>query len=99
MDRLMGFMMALASQTNDDAGDPETMLRAFAALDPDGLKDWAEGFDDLVNATRRSWPSKLLAGDDKRILRDIERIAKGADGATLRVTLPSWVAQRYTMRR
>ena len=99
IDRLMGFIMMHANKTDDDAGDPQAVTRAVAALTRDDLRDWSAGFDDLVTATRRSWPTRLLAADDKRVLRDIEMIAKGADGDTLRAVLPSWVARRHALRR
>ena len=99
IDRLMGFIMMHANKTDDDASDPQAVTRAVAALTRDDLRDWSAGFDDLVTATRRSWPTRLLAADDKRVLRDIEMIAKGADGDTLRAVLPSWVARRHALRR
>ncbi|RYH06355.1 UPF0149 family protein [Tropicimonas sp. IMCC6043] len=99
LDQLMEFVVVQANLADDEAGDPETTARALAALDEDGLRDWAAGFDDLVAATRRSWPTKSLAADDKRVLRDIGQIAKGADGTTLRAVLPSWVARRHALRK
>jgi hypothetical protein len=99
LDQLMGFVVVQANLADDDAGDPESTARALAALDEDGLRDWATGFDDLVAATRQSWPAKSLAADDKRVLRDIGLIAKGGDGTTLRAVLPSWVARRHALRK
>lgn len=99
IDRLIGFIMDHANQTDNDAGDPKAVAQALGALKEGGLKDWAAGFDDLVKATRRSWSPKLLAADDKRVLRDIEQIAKGGEAGALRAVLPSWIARRYAMRR
>ncbi|MCQ0090650.1 UPF0149 family protein [Roseovarius sp. M141] len=99
IDHLMGFLMMQANQTDDDAADPEIVARNLTALDEDGLKDWAAGFDNLVMATRGSWPAKLLGADDKRILRDLKKIATGAEGDTLRNVLPSWVPRRHELRR
>ena len=99
IDRLIGFIMDHANQTDHDAGDPKAVSQALDALKEGGLKDWAAGFDDLVKATRRSWSPKLLAADDKRVLRDIEQIAKGGEAGALRAVLPSWVARRYATRR
>lgn len=99
IDRLMGFIMMHANQANDDAEDPKLVARALAALNEDGLKQWAAGFDALVTATRRCWPPRLLGPDDKRILRDLKKIATGAEGDTLRNVLPAWVARRHDLRR
>ena len=99
IDRLMGFLIMQANQVDDDAADPEIVARHLATLDEDGLEDWATGFDALVTATRGSWPAKLLGADDKRILRDLKKIATGAEGDTLRNVLPSWVARRHDLRR
>lgn len=99
IDRLIGFIMDHANQTDNDAVDPKAVAQALETLKEDDLKDWAAGFNDLVKATRRSWSTKLLAADDKRVLRDIERIAKGAEAGGLRAVLPSWVARRYAMRQ
>ncbi len=99
VDRLMAFIMVQANQADDDASDPKTVAGALAALNEDGLKEWAAGFDALVSATRRCWPSKLLGADDKRVLRDIKQIAKATEGDTLRTVLPAWVARRHDLRR
>lgn len=99
LDQLMEFVVVRANLADDDTGDPETTARALAAPDEDGLRDWATGFDDLVAATRQSWPAKSLAADDKRVLRDIGLIAKGGDGTTLRAVLPSWVDRRHALRK
>lgn len=89
IDRLMGFLIMQANQADEDAGDPEIVASALAALDEDGLSDWSAGFNALVTATRSSWPAKHLRPDDKRILRDIERMAEGAEEDALRNMLPS----------
>ncbi|TCP58429.1 uncharacterized protein UPF0149 [Rhodovulum bhavnagarense] len=99
LDRLMGFVVFQANALDEDAGDPETTIRALATFDADGLRHWATGFDALLTVTRRYWPARSLAADDKRVLQDIARAAKGAEGETLRRVLPSWVAQRHALRK
>lgn len=99
LDRLMGFVVFQANALDEDAGDPETTARALATFDAEDLKQWAKGFDTLVTATRSCWPARTLAADDKRVLKDIARVANGAEGETLRKVLPSWVAQRHALRR
>lgn len=99
IDHLIGFLMMQANEADENAGDPEIVASALAALDENGLNDWSAGFNALVTATRSSWPAKHLRPDDKRILRDIERMAEGAEDDTLRNVLPSWVARRHDLRR
>jgi hypothetical protein len=99
IDRLLEFVMVTANRSNDEAADPRIVAGWLAALDADGLREWAAGFDDLVAATPRSWPAKSLNADDKRILRDIGLVAKGSDGGALRAVLPAWTARRHASRR
>jgi len=93
INHLMGLVMMHANQVNDDASDPKAVAAAPEVLSEDELTNWAAGFNDPVTATRRCWPPKHLGADDERILNDIDRIAQGADGKTLRRVLPSWGGQ------
>ncbi|MFG6083312.1 UPF0149 family protein [Paracoccus litorisediminis] len=96
---LLAFVTAEAERANDALGDTKIVAEWIAALDVAGLRDWANGFDNLVAACPRSWPAKSLAADDKRVLREIRDVATGGDSAALRAVLPSWIARRYAMRQ
>ncbi|PZQ48773.1 MAG: hypothetical protein DI556_13220 [Rhodovulum sulfidophilum] len=99
LDRLLEYVMQDANRVDDEAGDPANVARWLAPLGADGLRDWVAGFDALVAATRRCWPTKSLNADDKRVLRDVALVAKGSDGGALRAVLPAWVARRHASRR
>lgn len=99
VDLLLDFMAMQANLTDEEAGDTRVLAARIAGFDAeDGLRDWAAGFDDLVSAVKRCWPARTLAADDKRMLRDIAKIAKGTKDDALRAVLPSWVARRYDLR-
>lgn len=99
INQLLGFVTTQAELANDGAGDAQIVAGWLAALDAKGLQDWASGFDALVSQCPRSWPAKSLAADDKRVLRDIRAVTKGADSAALRKVLPSWIARRHALRQ
>ena len=96
---LLEFLMIEANQADDAAADAKAVARSLAPLAAHDLRDWAAGFDALVTATRPSWPARLLGAEDKRVLREIKRIASGSEGDALRGELPSWVARRHESRR
>lgn len=99
LNEFLEFVSMNANRVNDEAADPTAVAEAIAALDAGGLRDWAEGFADLVEAVKRAWSTKSLAADDKRVLKDLDAVAEGADGAALRTVLPAWVAGRHALRR
>lgn len=99
VNQLLGFVTIQAELASDGASDAKIVAGWLAAFDSKGLQDWSTGFSDLVSACPRSWREKSLAADDKRVLREIEAIAKGGDNAALRAILPSWIARRYALRQ
>ncbi|TNF19030.1 MAG: hypothetical protein EP318_16325 [Rhodobacteraceae bacterium] len=101
LDPLMQFLMTEANLINEISGDAQAMTRALAQLHDEDLRDWAAGFDDMVQATRGSWPAKRLNAEDKRLLRDLRRAAdEGGTGVgPLREVLPGWVARRHALRQ
>ncbi|MBD9529906.1 UPF0149 family protein [Paracoccus sp. PAR01] len=99
IDQLLAFVTIEAERANDEAGDPKLVSGWIAAFGAANLQDWAAGFENFVAACPRAWPTKSLAADDKRVLREIGAVAKGNDGSALRAVLPSWIARRYEMRQ
>lgn len=99
LERLLDLIMMHANRISDEAAQPDTVAGWIAALDAAGLCEWTEGFTDLVKATRSAWPAKSTAADDKRVLKDVAAVAKGAEATVLRKVLPAWVARRHASRQ
>lgn len=96
--RLMEAVVMRANLTDENVGHPEALAHVLTALNEDGFRDWAAGFDALVSSAKRSWPQRALADEDKRLLRAITKVAKGSEDAALLSLLPSWVARRHALR-
>jgi hypothetical protein len=94
----MEIVIGRANGIDDEAGNAEAMAQVLRALDTDDMRDWAAGFDALVTAAPRAWPTKALAADDKRMLRAIAKVAKGSEDPGLPGPLPAWIAERHARR-
>ena len=98
VNRVMEIVIGRANGIDDEAGNAEAMAQVLRALDTDDMRDWAAGFDALVTAAPRAWPTKALAADDKRMLRAIAKVAKGSEDPGLPGPLPAWIAERHARR-
>jgi hypothetical protein len=98
VNRIMEVVVARANGIDDEASNAEAMAQVFSALDDEGIKDWATGFDTLLSAATRAWPTKALTVDDKRMLRAVSKVAKGAGDPVLTSLLPAWIAGRHARR-
>jgi hypothetical protein len=98
LDRVLDLIRSELEQLDRTTGEPQGNAARIAALDDEDLCDWANGFDDLVEATPGTWPARRLAAEDKRVLRAIAEIADGGTGGALRAILPAWLAQRHARR-
>lgn len=98
VNRVMEIVIGRANGIDDEAGNSEAMAQVLRALDADDMRDWATGFDALVTAAPRAWPTKGLAVDDKRMLRAISKVAQGSEDPGLPGLLPAWIAERHARR-
>lgn len=98
VNRVMEVVIGRANGIDDEAGNSEAMAQVLPVLDADDMRDWATGFDALVTAAPRAWPTKALAADDKRMLRAIAKVAQGDDDQVLPGLLPAWIAGRHARR-
>jgi hypothetical protein len=101
MEALQRFLDLVVGRLNSAAVDSEDAARLgarIAALGPDELRLWAEGFSHLVQRFPASWRHKSVRKDDKAMLSLIDAVGEGADAAELRPMLPGWLARRALMR-
>ena len=97
--RALDLIMLRSNRVNDEAADPATVAEWLARYDAAAFKDWANGFSALVAAAKSAWPARLLATDDKRIMKALAMARKGAELSDVRALLPAWISRRHALRQ
>jgi hypothetical protein len=100
LQRFLDIVMARYNAANHDAADPALLRERLAALSPQGLGDWAEGFTSAADWFRSAWSGARLGKDDKAMLRRVDQAASGVtDPDALRAALAQWLAARFRARK
>ncbi|WP_068305227.1 UPF0149 family protein [Pararhodobacter sp. CCB-MM2] len=88
-----------ASTVEEMIEDSDTLKATLGILSAPDLRDWSAGFSALVDNAPYAWPAKLLAADDRRLLKIIAGVGRESDPTDLRPLLPAWVSRRYSLRK
>jgi len=71
-----------------------------STIDSGALVDWSTGFVTVTKLFKSCWPTKALKKDDKSILRLLAETAEdGKDSPLLKSILPTWLEQRFDLRK